>query len=104
MTSTTAPRTPETERIFDCLNDSNAEADLANDIALRALTTAQTAYDDALKEKADAESTVEQKRSEVAAKEADIAVLKANLENARKLTASLELRFTEANDKVAACN
>jgi len=40
-----APRTPETNKVYQCLNEVNSEAKLANDIALNALNAAKAIYD-----------------------------------------------------------
>ena len=40
-----APRSPETDKVFDCLNETNNGADLANNIAISTLAQARSKYD-----------------------------------------------------------
>lgn len=54
--------------------------------------------------KAEAGGDVEEKRAEVAKVKADVDFLEIQLENARARTATLQLRFTEANTKALSCS
>ena len=67
-----APRTPNTDKIYDCLNQASNEAKLTNDIAVNALNQAKAAYDAALEVSATAGGNVEEKRAEVVKVKADV--------------------------------
>ena len=57
-----------------------------------------------MKLQAEAGKDVEKKRSEVAKVKADVDFLEIQLENARKRSPVLDLRFKEANTKAIACS
>lgn len=82
----TAPRSPEQDGTYDCLNDANREAKLANDIAISGLKSAKAKFDAAVKDRDDSEKTILEKAAEVSEVRTNIALYEQYLENARKRT------------------
>lgn len=74
-----APRTPETDNVYDCLNDEINEVRLSYGVAQAALKSAEAAYDAALLDLADAQESTLTKQTDVDMLAVDLEFLKGQL-------------------------
>lgn len=91
--STTAPRTPETVKVFECLNADTTPLKLSYDVSVTGLSLARAAYDATLQDLTDSKSGTEGKRQELEKKKVDLAFLKSQLEYAIARKPELLARF-----------
>lgn len=103
-TGPVAPRSPETDRKYECKDETTLRAENSFDIAESSLARAEATYTAAKEDLKAAENTNKERQLQVDSIASELAMSRLLLETAQAQSATLAARFDAANTDVLLCS